>query len=168
MGVTQIWHDVRDYFDHDGDDLYLDDEAYEEAMQEQERRRLCRLEEPKRGAGVGFDEIYAEAPVPRERQVRALHLVSSPALSFAVQAPRSFEEAQQIADAFRRDSCVSVDLQGCEPRLAKRLIDFCSGLAYALDGGLLFVERDVLVLAPHHVELADGATGTRTGFYNQL
>jgi cell division inhibitor SepF len=168
MGVAQAWQDVRDRFRHDADDLDQDDEAYEQALQEEEHRRLRRLEGEEPGAGAGFDEIYAEEPLRREQNVRALHLVSPPQLRFAVQAPRSFEEAQQIADEFRKGSCVSVDLQDCEPQLARRLIDFCSGLAYALDGGLLFVERDVLVLAPHHIELAEGATSRRGGFYNQL
>jgi cell division inhibitor SepF len=158
--------DVVDYFRSDGADL--DDEAYEEAMEAEEGRRLRRLEGERRGTGGAFDEIYAAEPEPRDRKVRPLHLVTPPQVRFAVQAPCSFDEAQSIADEFRRNSCVSVDLQGCEPRLAKRLIDFCSGLAYALDGSLLFVERDVLLLAPHHVELADGTRGTRSGFYNQL
>jgi cell division inhibitor SepF len=100
--------------------------------------------------------------------VPLLRLVAPPALSFASCAPRSFDDAQRIADAFRAGSCVTVDLQACEAPLAKRLLDFCSGLSYALDGSLALIERDVLLLAPRHVELSDGAAPSgSSSFFNQ-
>ena len=75
-------------------------------------------------------------------------------------AVADFDDAQRVADAFRRDQPVMVDLQGCEPEVARRVTDFCSGLAYARDGGLRAVAEHLLLLTPANVELSgDGRRG---------
>lgn len=63
-----------------------------------------------------------------------------------------------------------VNLQACDAQLAERVIDFCSGLVYAIDGSIQPVERDVVLLAPRDVDLSGVAlTGLRgTGFFNQV
>ena len=50
--------------------------------------------------------------------------------------PKSFNDAQQIADRFKDDIPVVLNLQASDTELSKRLIDFASGLTYALDGGM--------------------------------
>ena len=51
--------------------------------------------------------------------------------------------AQTIADRLRAGAPVLIDFRGCDPRLAGRLMDFSSGLVYALEGTLQHVGRDV-------------------------
>ena len=121
-----------------------------------------------------FDDTYEEEPgaalQSSQRAERPLVLVGAPRLAFGLVAPRTFDEAQQIADRFRGDVPVVVDLQGCEEELARRLIDFCSGLTYALEGSLQLVDERTLLLAPSHIELSGEATvGLRPkGFFNQI
>ncbi|MGZ4200101.1 MAG: cell division protein SepF, partial [Thermoleophilia bacterium] len=81
-----------------------------------------------------------------------------------------YADAQRVADAFRRDTPVMVDLQGCDADAARRVTDFCSGLAYARDGGLRAVADGLFLLSPTHVELSqDGRRGLAdSGFYNQI
>ena len=76
--------------------------------------------------------------------------------------------AQDIADRLRAGTPVLVDLRGCDPQLTGRLTDFCSGLVYALEGTLQHVGREVLLLAPDHVDVSgDEASAVREpGFYN--
>ena len=50
--------------------------------------------------------------------------------------PKSFNDAQQIADKFKDSIPVILNLQSSETDLSKRLIDFALGLTYALDGGM--------------------------------
>ena len=76
---------------------------------------------------------------------------------FCLLAPQQFNDAQQIADRFRAGAAVICNLQGCETTLAGRLADFCSGLAYALDGRLERLDDRILLLAPGTIALSHQA-----------
>jgi cell division inhibitor SepF len=96
-------------------------------------------------------------------------LVRPRRVKFALVAPQYFDDAQRIADHVRAGDPVFVDLQGCDARLRKRLTDFFSGLAYAVDGSVECVGEQVVLLAPPAVELSAGADGEphRRRFLNQ-
>jgi cell division inhibitor SepF len=84
--------------------------------------------------------------------------------------PRSFNDAQQIADKFKQGIPVILNLQGADTELSKRLIDFASGLTYALNGGMQRVADKVFLLTPRNVEVSAeqrAALLERGGFYNQ-
>jgi cell division inhibitor SepF len=83
--------------------------------------------------------------------------------------PKSFNDAQQIADRFKDTVPVILNLQGVEPDLSKRLIDFASGLTYALDGGMQRIADKVFMLTPRNVEIsaAEKARLVEKGFFNQ-
>ncbi len=72
-----------------------------------------------------------------------------------VVAPRTFNDAQQLADRFKADQPVIVNLQTANRDLARRIIDFVSGLCYALGGKMEKVADQVYLLAPSHVNLAE-------------
>ena len=84
--------------------------------------------------------------------------------------PRSFNDAQQIADRFKAQIPVIINLQGADTDLSKRLIDFGSGLTYALDGGMQRVADKVFLLTPRNVEVSAEERARlleRGGFFNQ-
>ena len=68
--------------------------------------------------------------------------------------PRSFNDAQQIADKFKQSIPVILNLQSADAELSKRLIDFASGLTYALNGGMQRVADKVFLLTPRNVEVS--------------
>jgi cell division inhibitor SepF len=117
-------------------------------------------EEPYGDAGAEWD---------REPAPRPLSLVGRRRLAFEVVAPDSFEAAQTIADRLRAGAPVLVNLHGADRDLAGRLTDFCSGLAYAVEGTLQHIGREVFLLAPSHVDISgDAASAVREpGFYNR-
>lgn len=69
--------------------------------------------------------------------------------------PKSFTEAQSIADKFKQGTPVIMNMASTSPDLAKRLLDFASGLTYGLDGGLQKVSDRVFMLTPHNVDVTD-------------
>lgn len=83
--------------------------------------------------------------------------------------PKSFNDAQQIADRFKDEIPVVLNLQSTETELSKRLIDFASGLTYALDGGMQRVADRVFMLTPRNVEISaeERAQLIEKGFFNQ-
>jgi cell division inhibitor SepF len=83
--------------------------------------------------------------------------------------PRSFNDAQQVADRYKNGVPVILNLQSADSELSKRLIDFASGLTYALDGGMQRIADKVFLLTPRDVELSaeDRARMLERGFFNQ-
>jgi cell division inhibitor SepF len=80
-------------------------------------------------------------------------LGSSPRVS--VMSPKSFEEAQDLADRFKRRQLVVVNLRNVDDELSSRMVDFCAGLAYALGGQVRPVADRLLLLTPQDVEVSN-------------
>jgi FtsZ-interacting cell division protein YlmF len=68
--------------------------------------------------------------------------------------PNMFEDSQTIGDKFKNDIPVIVNLQNESSEVAKRIIDFCSGLTYALNGSIEKVADKVFLITPSNVEVA--------------
>lgn len=68
-------------------------------------------------------------------------------------APRSFNDAQEVADRFRGGAPVILNLQETDADLGRRLIDFCSGLCYGLRGNMQRVGDRVFLVTPAEVQL---------------
>jgi cell division inhibitor SepF len=138
---TGAGRDRRD----DIDDIFADDEP--------PRRRLEPVEEvdrPSRGGGRSRGNGGAAGEI---------HMVT----------PRSFNDAQQVGDEFKRQKAVIINLQTSDRELSKRLIDFASGLTYALGGGMQKIADKVFLLSPANVEVSaeEKARILEGGFFNQ-
>lgn len=84
--------------------------------------------------------------------------------------PEEFEEIQIIADNFKDNIPVIINLQKANQDLAKRIIDFCSGLSYALEGNIKKVAEKVFLITPYNVEVSseDKELLREEGFYDQF
>lgn len=71
-----------------------------------------------------------------------------------VVSPTSFNHAQEVADKFRSNQPVIINLQGAPRDLSRRLIDFASGLCYGLGGQMEKVANQVYLLTPSNVEVS--------------
>lgn len=83
--------------------------------------------------------------------VRPLPVTARP----RVVSPRSFNDVQEVADTFKKAQPVIVNLQGVDRDLSRRLIDFCSGLCYGLEGNMERVTDHVFLLTPSGAEVSD-------------
>jgi cell division inhibitor SepF len=120
-----------------------------------------------------FDDIFADEP-RSSRETRVLRPVggngrSQGEMQMHLVVPKSFNDAQEIADQFKDAIPVILNLQGTDTDLSKRLIDFASGLTYALDGGMQRIADKVFLLTPRNVELSaeERARLIEKGFFNQ-
>ena len=71
-----------------------------------------------------------------------------------VVAPGRFADAQEIGDRFKNGQPVIVNLQANDPALSRRMIDFCSGVTYALSGSMDKMADQVFLLTPSNVEVS--------------
>ena len=184
MAVTDLWHRTLVYFGMaDEPDDYVDeyDDEPDRRGRDRERRtadesleRTYRERPNVRRLGPRrrdneFDDIFAEETRASSRPVmRSVESRPQPAEVHLV-VPKSFNDAQQIADKFKGTVPVILNLQSAETDLAKRLIDFSSGLTYALDGGMQRVADKVFMLTPRNVEVSaeERARLLEKGFFNQ-
>jgi cell division inhibitor SepF len=179
MGFADVWNRTLVYFgiaedeDEWDEDGYVTNEDLERTYSE--RPNVRRLTPRRRQAE--FDDWTDPEPEPartallrpaRQRRGEAAVVPVSPVQVHLV-VPRSFNDAQQIADKFKDSIPVILNLQGSDPDLSKRLIDFASGLTYALDGGMQRVADKVFLLTPRNVEVSaeERARLVERGFFNQ-
>ncbi|WP_419926538.1 cell division protein SepF [Candidatus Poriferisocius sp.] len=88
---------------------------------------------------------------PHTSFVRPIPSVSSKP---SVVTPASFDDAKDVGDCFRGGQAVIVNLQHGSREVARRLIDFASGLCYGLDGRMERVADHVYLLTPSNVEVS--------------
>lgn len=69
-------------------------------------------------------------------------------------SPVSFDDAQELADKFKGNQPVIMNLQNADRDLARRLIDFASGLCYGIGGQMEKVANSVYLLTPSNVEVS--------------
>lgn len=117
---------------------------------------------PGAATGVGTGEPTVR-PVPRDDQPSGVS-VSRPAVVRAVPTtagkvhvvePRGFNDAQEVGDRVKANQAVIINLQGSPKELRRRLIDFSSGLAYAMGGSMSRVADAVFLITPMNVQLSE-------------
>ena len=186
MPLGDLWSRTLVYFgiaeeddDWDDSDGYAAEESLEQSYRE--RPNVRRLTPRRRGHDYDdWTESEADRPAARAaarqsarvRDMRPqIEAVPNPSgVRVHLVLPRSFNDAQQIADKFKQGMPVILNLQGADAELSKRLIDFTSGLTYALNGGMQRVADKVFLLTPRNVEVSAeqrAALLERGGFFNQ-
>ena len=173
MGLGDLWNRTLVYFgiaeDEEWDeDGYVTNEQLEESYRRRDRQNVRRLPNAPEA-----DDWVADEPAPAQRRQSPSRLrsidVPAPA-KVHLDVPRSFNDAKQIADRFKAQIPVILNLQSADTELSKRLIDFASGLTYALDGSMQRVADRVFLLTPRNVELSAEERSRaleQGGFYNQ-
>jgi cell division inhibitor SepF len=126
-------------------------------------------EEPPRRSRIRAVDDTAEEPRPRRGRRRAPAGNGGGVASMHVVTPHSFNDAQQVADEFKRSKPVIINLQSTDRELSKRLIDFSSGMTYALGGGMQRISQGIFLLTPEDVEVSaeEKARILEGGFFNQ-
>ncbi|MEN8237559.1 MAG: cell division protein SepF [Actinomycetota bacterium] len=69
---------------------------------------------------------------------------------------RNFSDAQTLADSIRMGRTVVLDLRSTEPEMVRRIVDFASGLTYALDGRMAKTAQGVILVTPAGSSLGVG------------
>ena len=185
MGFADVWNRTLVYFGIAEEDDEWDEDGYvtEEELERtySERPNVRRLTPRSRRQEFddwtdpdGDDQRTAVArPRRRERRGEVAPMPGPtpvPSVRVHLVVPHTFQDAQQIADRFKDGIPVILNLQGADQELSKRLIDFTSGLTYALDGGMQRVADKVFLLTPRNVEVSAEERARLLesgGFFNQ-
>jgi cell division inhibitor SepF len=181
MGFSDVWNRTLVYFgiaedeEWDEDGLETQEELereYRSQSSKQNVRRLPRRREPdgwtdERASG---ESVPVAASASKSSRPARLRSADTGKASVHLVLPRSFNDAQQIADKFKDSVPVILNLQSADNELSKRLIDFASGLTYALNGSMQRVADKVFLLTPRNVEVSAEERARmldKGGFFNQ-
>src|ERR1700737_2705314 len=178
MAFRDSWHRALVYFalaEERHADVYEEEEEMQPENELEDRYRerpnVRRLSARRRRDEI--DDIFAEDE-PQGRPTTALRPVGGRGngrsdVRVHLVIPKSFNDAQQVADRFKDSVPVILNLQGTDTDLSKRLIDFASGLTYALRGGMQRIADKVFMLTPRNVEISaeERARLIEKGFFNQ-
>jgi cell division inhibitor SepF len=76
--------------------------------------------------------------------------------------PGTFNEAQQVAEHIKARKTVVINMKRTDKELGKRIIDFLSGISYAVDGNYQKITDNIFLFAPSHIEINMIAEGDST------
>jgi cell division inhibitor SepF len=170
MHRVKVMLGLADEFDDEYDDDYDQPEDYDDEDEAPARAYTS----PYGTESASVRRVNREPDLLRARDAAPLRAVpnapdpaasaSAPQVKIHTIEPKSFAEAQGIADKFKAGQPVIMNLTGTEPDLSRRLLDFASGLTYALDGGLQKVSDRVFMLTPRNVDVSSsGQVRSRSG-----
>ena len=113
------------------------------------------------GRGRTVDDVRTER-VPQRAQPMSQTTVH-------YTAPMTFNEVEEVGDRFRNGIPVIMNLASASESVAKRVLDFASGLIYGLDGRIERVGDRVFLLTPQGVEFSteERRKLSERGFFNQ-
>ena len=155
--MASVWRKTLVYLGLVEDDEY-DDYGYEDLEPEEVApRRSRRPAAPPAGDGYGGRSAVV---TPIQSATPRFHLVH----------PTSFNDAQEVGDKYREGFSVIMNLQTADSTLGRRLVDFASGLAYALGGSMQPVAENVFLITPPGVQVSAEERRRlleERGFFNQ-
>lgn len=108
------------------------------------------FEEPSRKESL-FDDRKSLRTEDRHNKVVNIHATTQ--LKVVLVKPERFENASEIADHLKEKRTVVLNLETTNKDVARRLIDFLSGVAYAGEGKIKKVAANTYIITPYHVDI---------------
>jgi cell division inhibitor SepF len=143
-------------------------------VEDDEFEELNEVAAPEQGQVRQFQRPQAVREIAMESdQEGMVRTIPSPRMSASAihkSEPRRFNEAREVADRFKDGIPVIMNLQSTDDTIARRLVDFASGLVYGLDGKIEMVANRVYLLTPANMEVSAEDRERIAGgdFYNQF
>lgn len=79
-------------------------------------------------------------PTPRKQEIVVLE-------------PASFADAREIAESLKVKKCILLNMRKTDKELARRIVDFLSGISYAMEGNSQKVADNIFLFVPGHMEI---------------
>ena len=142
-------YEYNDYDDYEG-------KSDRERDRERDRRSDSDPEPRTRRTSARYDDIDDVEPSTRDttRRNKVVNISATAKLSVALFKPERFgEETRNIADELIKTHTVVLNLENTNKDMARRIIDFLSGVAYANRGKIKKVATSTFIIIPNNVDL---------------
>ena len=144
--------DMEDDYDED-EDLYEDEDEEED---EPEHEAPPRREEPPRRAEPPRRRetpTYQEPPRRNPGGGKVVNIHATTQLQVVLVKPERYENASEVADHLRDKRTVVLNLEKTQKDVARHLLDFLSGVAYAQEGKIKKVALQTYIVTPYNVDI---------------
>ena len=117
---------------------------------EDEDEELEDFEEPVRSSRDVFEDRRVKV---EDRRNKVVNIHATTQLKVVLVKPERFENASEIADHLKDKRTVVLNLESTNKDIARRLIDFLSGVAYAGEGKIKKIAANTYIITPYHVDI---------------
>ena len=117
---------------------------------EDEDEELEDFEEPAHSSRDAFEDRRVKVD---DRRNKVVNIHATTQLKVVLVKPERFENASEIADHLKDKRTVVLNLESTNKDIARRLIDFLSGVAYAGEGKIKKVAANTYIITPYHVDI---------------
>ena len=130
-----------------------DDEFFEgdDDLSDEPAAIPSRTERTERRSYVDDSPTFDSRPAKKDNKVMSIHTTT--AVQVVLSKPERFEQAAEIADHLREKRTVVMNLETTNKDVARRLVDFLSGVAYANDGKIKKVAINTYIITPYNVDI---------------
>lgn len=111
------------------------------------------LSEPESPFTEDHTRTERERPIVDSRRGKVVNIHATTQLKVVLVKPERFETASEIADHLREKRTVVINLESTHKDIARRLIDFLSGVAYASEGKIKKVAANTYIITPYSVDI---------------
>ena len=117
---------------------------------EDEDEELEDFEEPARSSRDAFEDRRVKVD---DRRNKVVNIHATTQLKVVLVKPERFENASEIADHLKEKRTVVLNLESTNKDIARRLVDFLSGVAYAGEGKIKKIAANTYIITPYHVDI---------------
>ena len=100
-----------------------------------------------------FDDRRGSSRSEERRSNKVVNIHATTQLKVVLVSPQHFEDASEIADHLKNKRTVVMNLEATNKDVARRLVDFLSGVAYAGEGKIKRVANSTYIITPYHVDI---------------
>ncbi len=146
MGFLDELKKLTKPYDEDDDFFEAEDELSDEPT-----IVAPRTERAERRSYLDESPDFESRPAKKDNKVMSIHTTT--AVQVVLSKPERFEQAAEIADHLREKRTVVMNLETTNKDVARRLVDFLSGVAYANDGKIKKVAINTYIITPYNVDI---------------
>ena len=129
----------RNFMGMGGDDDYLDDEPEMDYLSKKQTKS-----DPIESSSRSEDEVT-------RRSNKVVNIAATTQLQVVLVKPERFDDASSVADHLNAKRTVVLNLEFTNKDIARRLVDFLSGVAYAIQGQIKRVANSTFIITPYNV-----------------
>lgn len=142
---------VSDNDEDDFDDFYDNSSSSSIGLEPPVREHGFKREKPRRAES---EERYSERPrMRRHDSDKVVNIHTTAQLQVVLVKPEKFDEAAAIGDNLNEKRTVVLNLESTNRDIARRLLDFLSGVAYASNGQIKRVANSTYIITPYNVDV---------------
>ena len=149
--LDEIKRLARPYEDEEDEEEFDD---YEPVSRSERMDRTGGERLERRAAKSSQENTCTLYPVENERRSnKVVNIHTTTQLQVVLVKPERFENASEIADHLREKRTVVLNLESTNKDIARRLLDFLSGVAYANEGKIKKVAISTYIITPYNVDI---------------